>query len=148
MIFYHLFLYSKLGDKNYYQQGAPPPMAQPVYVGTPFVAVGENPTQCTCPSCGNRIVTRTEKKAGLLAWLLCAIMFFTVLWICCFIPFCVDACKVSIISIWNRFFIFLFRYRTRSITVHHVMHLLVKANICNNQQLQFLTLLLLFFFLV
>ncbi|CAF1187357.1 unnamed protein product [Rotaria sp. Silwood1] len=71
----------------------PPQMSQPVYVGSPVIIVGEYPTQCTCPQCGKQIVTRTQKKSGMLAWIICAVLFFTLLWLCCWIPFCVDACK-------------------------------------------------------
>ncbi|CAF3716715.1 unnamed protein product [Rotaria sp. Silwood1] len=79
-----------------YQQAPPPPpipMAQPIYVGAPIVIVGDYPMQCTCPHCGRQIVTRTEKKSGLLAWIICAVLFLFGLWLCCFIPFCVDGCK-------------------------------------------------------
>jgi len=87
----------KSGEKNYYQQILPLTMAQP-YMGAPMM-FGDYPAQCTCPQCGKQVVTRVEKKAGLLAWLICGILFFTFMWFCCFIPFCVDACKVSIIFI-------------------------------------------------
>jgi hypothetical protein len=85
-----------------YQQQVPPPampMAQPVYVGPSVVIAGDYPIQCTCPRCGKPIVTRTQKNSGLLAWLICGGLFLFGFWICCFIPFCVDACKVSIIIV-------------------------------------------------
>ena len=85
-----------------YPQPAPPlamPLAQPIYVGAPVVIAGDYPIQCTCPQCAKSIVTRTQKNSGLLAWLICGGLFIFGMWICCFIPFCVDACKVSIIVI-------------------------------------------------
>jgi lipopolysaccharide-induced tumor necrosis factor-alpha factor len=87
-----------------YQQ-PPPPIAivQPVIVGGPVTIVGDYPMQCTCPRCGQQIVTRIEKKNGLLAWVICGILFFFGLWCCCCIPFCVDGCKVSNIFIENIF---------------------------------------------
>jgi hypothetical protein len=72
-------------------------MAQPVYVGAPLVIVGDYPIQCTCPQCRRQIVTRVERKVGLLAWLIFGGLFVFGLWLCCCIPFCVDGCKVSII---------------------------------------------------
>jgi lipopolysaccharide-induced tumor necrosis factor-alpha factor len=76
-----------------------PPMGQPGYIGPTMLVVGEYPVQCTCPQCRNQVVTRTEKKTGLLTWLVCAGLFVIGCWPCYFIPFCVDACKVSSISI-------------------------------------------------
>ncbi|CAF0771559.1 unnamed protein product [Rotaria sordida] len=81
-----------------YQQAPPPPpqpmpIAQPVYVGTPIVIVGDYPMQCMCPRCGRQIVTRIEKKSGLLVWIICGVLFLLGLWICCFIPFCIDSCR-------------------------------------------------------
>ncbi|CAF0855164.1 unnamed protein product [Adineta steineri] len=73
-----------------YQQRQQQP--QPIMYQLPII-VGEYPVQCTCPQCKAQIVTRTEKKVGLFAWLLCGIMVLIAFWICCFIPFCVDACK-------------------------------------------------------
>jgi hypothetical protein len=88
-----------------YPQQAPPPapppvlMGQPVYVRAPIIIIGDYPIQCTCSHCGQQIVTRTQKSVGLLAWLICGILFIFGLWVCCCIPFCVDACKVSIFVI-------------------------------------------------
>ena len=91
-----------------YQQ-APPPMqpvamVQPVYVGGPISIVGDYPMQCTCPRCARQIVTRTEKKIGLLAWLICGGLTLIGFWLCCFIPFCIDGCKVSIICLYRTYF--------------------------------------------
>jgi lipopolysaccharide-induced tumor necrosis factor-alpha factor len=72
-------------------------MAQPVFVGASMIR-GNNPVQCTCPQCGKQIVTQITKKTGILTWLICAgIAFFGGIFGCCLIPFCIDACKVSII---------------------------------------------------
>ncbi|CAF1187374.1 unnamed protein product [Rotaria sp. Silwood1] len=71
----------------------PSNMAQLVYVGSPVIIVGEYPIQCTCPYCGKQIITRTQKKPSILAWIICAVLFFTFLWPCCWMPFCVDVCK-------------------------------------------------------
>jgi len=113
-------------DKPLNYQQAPPPVAivQPVYIGSPIAIVGDYPVQCTCPHCGKQIVTRTEKKVGLFAWLICGILFVFALWLCCFIPFCVDGCKVRIISIENMFLSYIL-YRIRNIIVQVVAHCLV-----------------------
>lgn len=91
----------------HHQQQPPPvqpmPMVQPVYVAGPVVITGDYPIQCTCPQCGRQIVTRTEKKNGLLAWIICGALFFFGFWLCCCIPFCVDACKVSTVIKENIF---------------------------------------------
>ncbi|CAF1435841.1 unnamed protein product [Rotaria sordida] len=75
-----------------YQQQLPK-MSQPVYISTPVIIRGEYPTQCTCPQCGNQIVTRTQKKAGALTWIICLVLFFVFLWFLCWIPFCIDSCQ-------------------------------------------------------
>ncbi|CAF0748281.1 unnamed protein product [Adineta steineri] len=66
---------------------------QPVSVRVPVITLGSHPWQCTCPYCGRQIVTRTEKKIGLLPWILFAVLFLFGFVICAFIPFCVDELK-------------------------------------------------------
>lgn len=91
--------YSIAPEKPVYFQQGPVGLTAPTYLGTPITILGDYPMQCTCPHCGRQIITRIEKDSGVLAWLICAALFIFGLWICCFIPFCVDQCKVS--RIWN-----------------------------------------------
>ena len=68
-------------------------MATPMYVGAMY---GNMPVQCTCPQCHQTIVTRVERKSGLLPWLICGgIAFFGGIFGCCLIPFCIDGLKVG-----------------------------------------------------
>ncbi|CAH8588351.1 unnamed protein product [Schistosoma turkestanicum] len=46
-----------------------------------------NPVGMTCPYCHRNIVTKVRSESGLLAWLLCGLMFLTGLWLFCLIPF-------------------------------------------------------------
>ncbi|CAH8668228.1 unnamed protein product [Schistosoma margrebowiei] len=46
-----------------------------------------NPVGMTCPYCHHIIVTKVRSESGLLAWLLCGVMFLTGLWLFCLIPF-------------------------------------------------------------
>lgn len=77
---------------------APPQVhvVQPVIVAAPMPIVGDYPVPCTCSHCGKQVVTRTEKKNGLLTWLICGGLVLIGFWLCCCIPFCVDACKVRL----------------------------------------------------
>jgi lipopolysaccharide-induced tumor necrosis factor-alpha factor len=68
-------------------------MGAPMYMGMMY---GDMPVQCTCPQCRQTIITRIEKKNGVLPWLLCGgIAFFGGFCGCCLMPFCIDSIKVS-----------------------------------------------------
>ena len=86
--------FSSLIDQSTYPPQAAPAGGGPVYMGQ--IVCGEYPIQCTCPHCKQMIVTRTQKKAGILTWLICGGIILVGGWCgCCFIPFCIDAGKVS-----------------------------------------------------
>ncbi|CAM4855358.1 unnamed protein product [Rotaria socialis] len=71
----------------------PMSMTQPVSIVAPITIVGQYPMQCTCFQCRRQIVTRTEKKNGLLVWISIGALFIFGFWVCCCIPLCIDACK-------------------------------------------------------
>ena len=82
------------------QPGAP---AGPAFVtaapasGIPYaqaVLYGDKPVQCTCPHCNAVIVSRIERKTGLLVWVIFGILLLFGCWLgCCLIPFCVSDLK-------------------------------------------------------
>ncbi len=73
-----------------------PPIATHVLITTQSLLYGDMPIQCICPNCHQPIVTRVEKKAGLVPWLVCTGIFLVGGWLgCCLIPFCIDGLKVS-----------------------------------------------------
>ncbi|XP_038067651.1 calcium-binding protein P-like [Patiria miniata] len=90
------------------QPGYPPPGTVGYHAGTTVVTAQpavttviqqsfrEFPVQCQCPNCHNQVTSQVTYVTGTLAWLLCLIMFFFGLWICCFIPFCIDSCQDAI----------------------------------------------------
>ena len=88
-----------------YAQGQPPPQGYPqgqpqqttVVLAQPAVVLSQQfrevPVRMQCPACQADIMTAVGYDLGLLVWLLCGIMFLFGLWLCCFIPFCIDQCK-------------------------------------------------------
>jgi lipopolysaccharide-induced tumor necrosis factor-alpha factor len=54
----------------------------------------DSPATVTCPHCRATVTTRLRYESGLMTWLLVGgICFFGGFAGCCFIPFCIDACK-------------------------------------------------------
>ncbi|XP_072319378.1 LITAF domain-containing protein-like [Eucyclogobius newberryi] len=84
-----------------FEQQAPPVFyqyaAQPQVVHPVTVMVQPHPTDCSgqmiCPHCQNNVVTVVEHKPGALTWIICGVIGIFFLWPCCWIPFCIDACK-------------------------------------------------------
>ncbi|KAF7258969.1 hypothetical protein EG68_03762 [Paragonimus skrjabini miyazakii] len=65
---------------------------QPTALPITVVSFGRDPIMFSCPHCRHYGLTSVERKAGCLAWLLCAIICLFGFWFgCCLIPFCVDA---------------------------------------------------------
>ncbi len=74
----------------------PPPFGTHMFITTRGILYGDEPIQCMCPHCCQPIVTRVEKKAGLVTWIICGGIVLLGGWLgCCLIPFCVDSLKVS-----------------------------------------------------
>lgn len=70
------------------------PMAVPVVTQVVMMpTLTDVPGRITCPHCHQDIMTETEHLSGLLTWLICGTLALFVCWLCCCIPFCVDACK-------------------------------------------------------
>ncbi|KAJ8338104.1 hypothetical protein SKAU_G00370700 [Synaphobranchus kaupii] len=90
-------------------QGGPSPVMYPpptpcIVVGAPsctpagsqvilLPGLSELPSQTQCPHCHQLVLSRTEHKPGLLAWLICGSLALVGCWPCCLIPFCVDGCQ-------------------------------------------------------
>ncbi|KAI9999625.1 hypothetical protein NQD34_018335, partial [Periophthalmus magnuspinnatus] len=64
---------------------------------TVTVVVQPKPTDCPgqmlCPHCQNNVVTVVEVQKWCLTWLICGVIGIFLCWPCCWIPFCIDACK-------------------------------------------------------
>lgn len=57
------------------------------------VELGPHPLPMQCPHCRVHIVSSTQTRAGLLAWLVCGILALIGCWPCCILPFCVPKCQ-------------------------------------------------------
>ncbi|XP_020377021.1 lipopolysaccharide-induced tumor necrosis factor-alpha factor homolog [Rhincodon typus] len=75
----------------------PQPAAAPIVVQTVYVQprqLGFQPTQTTCASCNQLVLTRVVYSPGALTWLSCGGLFLVGCWLgCCLIPFCIDGLK-------------------------------------------------------
>ncbi|CAF1366967.1 unnamed protein product [Rotaria magnacalcarata] len=89
--------YNEKAAPYIYQSPPPimnPTLEQPGFHRTIMGPLSEHPMQCVCSRCGALIVTRTEKEAGIVTWLLCGGLIIIGCWLCCcFIPFCIDGVK-------------------------------------------------------
>ncbi|KAI3659886.1 hypothetical protein MP638_003386 [Amoeboaphelidium occidentale] len=90
--------YPSADEKSSQPQPQPQPPAPVVTYSQPgpgaVVGTSEYPVNITCPSCNTTITTVTNKKNGLLTWLLsCGLCVFGCWLGCCLIPFCVDDVK-------------------------------------------------------
>ncbi|RVE75785.1 hypothetical protein OJAV_G00002470 [Oryzias javanicus] len=79
------------------QQQQPQPQVHVTHQVAPMVVVQPLPTdapgQMHCPHCKNTVVTKTEYKVGMLAWIICGVLALFICWPCSCIPFCIDSCK-------------------------------------------------------
>ncbi|XP_064624626.1 annexin A11-like [Lineus longissimus] len=90
------------------QQGYPPQQAayyppqqppqgptitlQPGVTHVHTTAFGESPITTVCPHCQATVLTATSTKVGLLAWIICGVLFIIGCWAgCCLIPLCISA---------------------------------------------------------
>ncbi|XP_037113257.1 lipopolysaccharide-induced tumor necrosis factor-alpha factor homolog [Syngnathus acus] len=74
-----------------YQGGPSTTASVPHVVVTP--SLQDSPGQTICPHCRQTVVTHVEYKPGLMAWVICGTLAFFGCFLCCWIPFVVDACK-------------------------------------------------------
>lgn len=80
----------------------PPPMAPSYPPSMPTVIVvphsgsvhyGDEPMTVMCAHCNERVITRTEFRAGALTYLSAFGLAFFVWCGCCLVPCCIDSCK-------------------------------------------------------
>lgn len=81
-----------------YQGGPPfvPATGVPTTTVTHMVVtpgLHEIPGQTVCPHCQQTVVTQIEHQSGLMTWLICGGLAIVGCFLCCCIPFCIDACK-------------------------------------------------------
>ncbi|XP_028894634.1 lipopolysaccharide-induced tumor necrosis factor-alpha factor homolog isoform X4 [Zeugodacus cucurbitae] len=74
----------------------PPPTTETVIIQTtnpPFVAVSNEPTRLTCPSCHAQVLTNVTHQATSRThcWALVLCLLFC--WPCVCVPYCMDSCQ-------------------------------------------------------
>ncbi|XP_062865647.1 lipopolysaccharide-induced tumor necrosis factor-alpha factor homolog [Trichomycterus rosablanca] len=67
-----------------------PVMVQPTVL---YTSPSEVSTRMKCTYCQQDIVTMTESVNSTTTWVVCALLFFFLIWPFCLIPFCVKSCK-------------------------------------------------------
>lgn len=111
-----------------------PPVATQYVITTQSLIYGDVPLQCQCPNCHQVIVTRIEKRSGLVSWLACGGILLFGCWLgCCLIPFCVDSFKVTrkeerCDRQWNNYFV---RCRIPNTTVPIVQIYWALVGVCD-----------------
>ncbi|XP_063616092.1 lipopolysaccharide-induced tumor necrosis factor-alpha factor homolog [Cydia splendana] len=77
-----------------YPPGPPPVHAIHMAPGAVIIqqSVGPDPTQTTCRSCNQNIVTRVERKASTRTHIIAALLCIFLCWPCVCVPYCMDSC--------------------------------------------------------